>query len=355
MNISAIDTLEAILDGDTIVPGMSFVLPAGVGTTQYYNPSTGKCTPDYTVAKNQIMLYPTNYSSANGRYMVPDAGTEQWYYDNPDSPTAQILTAPGGTVADKWKTLFAKTTYQVNNQTFPALKIIGNLAGKDSLNDVKIYCKCKINGMAVTCNAPIGIKETVGSYFDIVINCVNEEGMNDTVIDSATEYLQATADFQDAGVSVVPTGGFSWKRATATGLSDVTHKAGVTELSNNNKTLKLFDDAIEGTEEYFCQVIHNGRTYLKPLQVADTHEPFYIAIGRNVNTNLVKEDDTVVYTPSVLARSTRVVQTGWSFTYTVFDNKGAVKKSGSGTSFTVTGKEVHSFEGTNVHIKATKA
>ncbi len=42
MNISQIDTLEAIIDGDTIVPGMSFVLPAGVGTTQYYNPSTKK-------------------------------------------------------------------------------------------------------------------------------------------------------------------------------------------------------------------------------------------------------------------------------------------------------------------------
>ena len=34
MNISAIDALEAIVDGDTIVPGMNFVLPSGVGTTQ---------------------------------------------------------------------------------------------------------------------------------------------------------------------------------------------------------------------------------------------------------------------------------------------------------------------------------
>ncbi|EJX03098.1 hypothetical protein EVA_08789 [gut metagenome] len=355
MNISAIDTLEAILDGDTIVPGMSFVLPAGVGTTQYYNPSTETCTPDYTIPKNQIMLYPTNYSSANGRYMAPDVNSEQWFFDNLDSEAAQILTAPGGTVVAKYATLFAKSTYKVNNQTFPALKIIGNLASKDSLNDVKIYCRCKINGMIVTCNAPISIKETVGSYFDIVINCVNEEGMNDTVIDSSTEFLQVTADFQDAGVSVVPTGGFSWKRATSNGLEEVTHKAGVTELSNSNKVLKLFDDAIQGTEEYFCQVVHNSHTYLKALQVSDTHEPYFIAIGRNINTNLVKEDDTVVYTPSVLARSTRTKQNGWTFTFTIYDNKGAVKKSGSGATFTVTGKEVHSWEGTNVHIKATKA
>lgn len=48
MDISAIDTLEAIVDGDTIVPGMNFVLPSGVGKTQYYNPSTKVCTPDYS-------------------------------------------------------------------------------------------------------------------------------------------------------------------------------------------------------------------------------------------------------------------------------------------------------------------
>lgn len=56
MDISAIDTLEAIVDGDTIVPGMNFVLPSGVGKTQYYNPSTKVCTPDYSKTANQITL-----------------------------------------------------------------------------------------------------------------------------------------------------------------------------------------------------------------------------------------------------------------------------------------------------------
>ena len=96
MNISTIDTLEAIVAGDTIVPGMSFVLPTGVGTTQYYNPSTKACTPDYSKAANQIVLYPTNYSSANGKYLVPDSGSEQWFFDNPESASAAILTAAGG-------------------------------------------------------------------------------------------------------------------------------------------------------------------------------------------------------------------------------------------------------------------
>lgn len=356
MNISAIDTLEAILDGDTIVPGMSFVLPSGVGTTQYYNPSTKACTPDYTKAANRISLYPTCYSSTYGKYLVPDSGSEQWFYDNPESDSAAILSTPGGDVAEAWSSLFEKTSYEVNNQKFPALKIIGNLASADSLNDVKIYCKAKYNGMEVLCSGTIGIKETVGDLFDILINCVNEEGANDTVIDNDSEYLLLTADFQNAGVSVVPTGAFSWKRVTADGLADVTHKDGVTELSNSNKTLKLYDGAVEGTEEYFCKVTHNGVDYLKGIQVSDTHDPYYIQIGRSTQSNMIKRGESVTYVPAVLARSNRAIQTGWDFSFRVLDNNGVSKKNASGVaSFTVTGEEVFSWAGTNVHITATKS
>ncbi len=130
MDISAIDTLEAIVDGDTIVPGMNFALPSGVGTTQYFNPSTGECTPDYSQSKNQIILYPYCYSSSSGKFIVPDSGQEMWYFDNPDSESSQILETKGGEVVSKYSNLFQKTTYSVNNQVFPALKIIGNLAGK---------------------------------------------------------------------------------------------------------------------------------------------------------------------------------------------------------------------------------
>lgn len=356
MNISAIDTLEAIVDGDTIVPSMSFVLPTGVGTTQYYNPSTKACTPDYSKAANQIVLYPTNYSSANGKYLVPDTGTEQWYFDNPESTSAAILAVAGGSVATAWNKLFAKTTYTVNGQTFPALKVIGNLASADSLNDVKIYCKAKYNGMDVLCQGTIGIKETVGSLFDILINCVNEEGANDTVIDNDSEYLVLNADFQDAGASVAPTGSYSWKKVTASGLVTVSHVSGVTELSNSSKTLKLYDGAVEGTEEYFCCVTHNGAEYMKGIQVSDTHDPYYILIGRSTQGNLVKKGESVTYKPSVIARSTRVVQSGWSFSFRVLDNQGVTQKTASNaTSFTVTGDEVHSYNGTNVHITATKS
>ena len=356
MNISAIDTLEAIVDGDTIVPGMNVVLPAGVGTTQYFNPSTAVCTPDYGKTANQITLYPACYSSGSGKFLVPDSGSEQWFYDNPESSSAAILAAEGGSVAPAWSKLFAKTSYSVNGQTFPALKIVGNLASADSLNDVKLYCRARYNGMEVTCSYTIGVKETVGSMFDVLINCVNEEDVNDTVIDNDSEYLVLSADFQDAGVSVSPSGSFVWKRATASGLVTVSHAAGVTELSNSNKTLKLYDGAVEGTEEYFCQVTHNGTDYLTGIQVSDTHDPYYILIGRSTQSNMVKKTDSVTYTPQVIARATRTVQTGWTFGFRVLDNQGNTKKTAANaTTFTVSGEEIYSWNGTNVHITATKS
>jgi hypothetical protein len=354
-SISAIDHLEAIIDGDTVVPGMNLVLPAGVGSTQYFNPSTGVCTPDYTKAANQILLYPACYSSLKGKYLVPDAGSVQWYFDNPDAAGAQILAAPGGSVADAYKTRFAVASYKVNNQTFPALKVIGNLASKESLNDVVLYCRFTSGGMDITCHCPIGIRVSVGSLFDILIVSLNEQGVNDTVIDNDSEYLLLTASLQDSGVDVAASGAWSWQRATADGLAAVKNVPGVTEITGGGKTLKLFDLAIEGTEEYFAEVVHNGQTYRKGIQVSDTHDPFYINLGRSTPGNLVRDTDTITYTPSVLARSSGKQQTGWTFTYTLRDNLGETIRTASGATCKVTGEEVRAAGGILMHITAGKA
>lgn len=357
MNISAIDSLVAIVDGDTIVPGIGYVMPSGAkSTTQYYNPSTKVCTPDYTKTANQIIIYPENYSSLNGKFIQPDANSEQWYYKNPDSDTAKILDGNGGSVLSKYSALFQKTTYQVNNMTFPALKIIGNLASADNLSDVNIYCVCTCNGMAVTSRATFPLKQSVGDAFEVVINSINESGVNDTVIDNDSEYLVLNADFQNAGVTVSPTGTWSWKKLTKDGIVAVSHVAGVTELSNSNKTLKLFDAGVSGTEEYFAVVTHNSQTYMKGQTVSDTHDPYYINIGRNTKSNLVKKGETVTYTPTVLDRSSRTVQSGWAFSFVAFDNSNTTKQSSSNaTSFSVTGDNIATWLGCHVQITASKS
>lgn len=352
-NISAIDALEAIVDGDTIVPGMNFVLPSGVGTTQYYNPSTGKCTPHYP--DTPLVLYPYCYSSSTGKFIVPSSEKMMWYLNDPDSLSSQILVTKGGSIAEKYEDRFELTTYTVNNQTFPALKIKGNLASATNLNNVVIYFKSTFNDLEVTCHGDISVKESVGDMFDILINCVNESGISDTVIDNNSEYLVLSASLQNCGADVSASGSWSWMRATPSGLVAVSHVPGVSELGAEGKTLKLYDAAIEGTEEYFACVTHNGADYKKGIQVCDTHDPYYINVGRSQSGNLVKQSDTVTYTPQVLARSTRAVQSGWSFSFVARGNDGGVIRSSSGSTFSVEGAEVHEYGGLNIHISASKS
>ena len=355
MNISAIDSLEAIVDGDTIVPGMNFVLPSGVGKTQYYNPSNKECTPDYSKLSSKILLYPYCYSSNTGKFLVPSTSEMMWYLNDPSSSNSQILVAKGGAIAEKYKNMFELTSYTVNNQTFPALRIIGNLASADNLNDVSIYFKSVFNDMEITCHGDISIRESVGEMYDILINCVNESGISDTVIDNDSEFLVLSASLQNCGVGVEASG-WSWMRATPDGLVAVSNVSGVTEISNGGKTLKLYDGAIEGTEEYFACVKHNGTDYKKGIQVCDTHDPFYINVGRSQSSNLIKQNESVTYTPQVLARSSRAVQSGWKYTFIARSNNGSIIRQASNVStFSVEGSEVHEYGGLNIHISATKS
>lgn len=350
---SAIDALEAIVDGDTIVPGMNFVLPSGVGTTQYYNPSTGQCTPNYK--DKPIMLYPYCYSSSTGRFLVPSSEQMMWYMGNPEAASSQILTAKGGAVADAYKDRFELTTYTVNNQTFPALKVKGNLASAQNLNDVTIYFRSTFNGMEVTCHGSISIKESVGDMFDILINCVNEDGLSDTVIDNDTECLILQPMLLNCGEPVSPSGSWGWKRATSSGLENLQYINGIIELAGADG-IRIFHGAVEGTEEFFACVEHNGATYRKGIQVCDTHDPYYINVGRSQAGNLVRQSDTVTYTPQVLSRSGNTVQSGWEFSFVARDNEGnVVLQSSKVSTFSVEGSLVHEHGGLNIHISASKS
>lgn len=351
-NLSAIETLEAYQDGDVIIPGMGVVLPAGQGLKQYFNPSTNKCTPDWTVAANQPILYPQAYSSSLGAFMVPETEGMQWYYNNPETDTAAILDAAGAvkaTFADR----FQKTTYTVNSKTFTALKIIGNLAAAGSVNDKVIYFKSVFNGKLVTCKQVIPVEESVGSAFDVVVSVVNEAGVSDSVIDNDTEYLVLDSFLQDAGNAVEPTS-YAYERLTPTGYAAVTHVAGVTELSNNGKTLKVFEAGIDGIEEYVAKLGYGGKFYRKSVTLADTHDPYYIVSGRNTDSALIKSDQTVTYTPSVRRRSDQVVQTGWAFSYLSYKHDGTIVNNASGTTFSIPGTDVESNKGLNIKITASK-
>jgi hypothetical protein len=364
---SAIDTLQAIVDGDTIVPRMGFSLPSGVGTTQYYNPSTKVCTPSYTDSSKQILLYPSCYSSNLGKIIVPTSG--KWYYNNPDSEEAAI-TDDDGNVRDKFKAYFQSKdnngllTYVVNGQTFPALKIIGNLAGENhpinSYNqDIAIYYKGTFNEVAATCHGDIAIRETVGDVYEVLLNAVNEGGDSDTVIDSDSEYIKITAQLLLNGTQISNENiTWAWKKVARSnsGFETVTTVDGVSKLSDNNSVLTVYDAAVEGTEEFFAVATYNGNTYQKGIEICDTHDPYYIDVTRSTASNLIRETETVTYKPIVRKRTGEAVnQSEWSLGYALLHGQDKLSDGNvdSNGSFSVEGKLVKEYGEITVYIEAS--
>jgi predicted RNA-binding protein with TRAM domain len=366
MQVNNIETLIYISDGDTIVPGMEFVLSNGIGTTQYYNPNTGKVSPDYTSKDVSVVLWPKCYSSSLGQFIVPEkdangVGTWQWYLNSPESEANALLASAGGKSKNA---LFEATTVTMSGKTYPALKVVGNLASADSPNDVTIYCKFTYNGLTVTCHATIGVKVTTGEAYEVLISCEGDDGSGDSVIDDETEKLVLTAALQKNGESVTDALSWEWYRQTTTGLKKVEVDDGDSNVwaigGTNGNQLTLMEAAVDGMEEYFAQTTYNGSTYRKGIQVTDVQDVYYIDMGRSGST-ILSVGDTTSYTPKVLSRKDKTVQSGWTFAFTLTDNEGNVVDGGTitsnngSTTLSVDYALVKKYDGLNVRVTATKA
>ena len=358
--ISAIDHLECIIDGDTLVPGMGYVLPTGVGLTQFVNISgtSPVSTPSYK--DHPISLYPQVYSSSTGKMLVPDPGTIQWFVGNPEVSANAILTTPGtASVKGSFNSVFAVGSTTVNGQTFPALRVIGNLYGNlCQFGDITIYARASYNGIQVTSHANLKVQQSVGEIYAVLIDSVNEDGASDTVIDNDSELLQLTAHLQVNGGDVTTSSSWKWFHADNSGaLVEVTHVPGVTEISGNkNQKLTIYDAAVDGTDEYFARITHNGATHTAGITLYDTHDPYYINLGRSQNSNVVRPTDTLEYNPSVIRRSDGTVQSGWNFQYRAYTMAGSpVGSTVTGSKYTVSGATVKDNGGLTIRISATKS
>jgi len=355
MDISNIDTLYAYDDGDVITPGMGLSISAGHVLAQYYDPQTKKISSDsdFTIAANQPTVYPTPFSAKAGTYVIPDATGQQWYLNNLDADSAGILDASGA-VKSAYSALFTKTTYSVNGKTFPALKIKGNLCSATDLTSKTIYYKSVYEGKQVICKIDIPINVSVGTPYEVVISCVNEDGVNDSVIDSDSEYLDLTAYLSAANSEVAGTS-YKWQKLIGGTWTDLTTKNGLYTVGNSGKSLRVYDAGLDGIESFRPVITYNGQTYTKVTVLADTHDPFYIDMGRNISGQSIKKSETVTYTPKVYDRSSSTLQTGWTFSFTATDNDGTVISSASAkTSFSVTGTTIYEKGTVNVSITASK-
>ena len=110
-----------ILDGDSAQGSIRATKPL----VQMYQADTTQCIPDWSIAANQPIIYPSIRSANENTVKAIVSGTEKWYYNGTliVFNSSGVATAPT-VIAGKVQT----TTYNNGVVNVPSLKIIGNLA-----------------------------------------------------------------------------------------------------------------------------------------------------------------------------------------------------------------------------------
>jgi predicted RNA-binding protein with TRAM domain len=257
--------------------------------------------------------------------------------------------------------MFEATVVTQAGKTYPALKVVKNVASADQLNDMEVYCKFTYGGLTVTCHTTMGVRVATGTVYDVLIQSVGEDGSGDTVIDTETESLTLTATLVRNGESVAGNGGqWTWKRRTEAGLVTVGTEAGKTLVGGTNgNQLTLWEGAVDGVEEYFAEVTVGDVTYRRGIQVTDVQDPYYIDMGREGNT-VLRKTESVSYTPRVLSRGKNTVQAGWAFAFGLTNGAGEAVSAGTVTTkdgsstLSLDGATVKQHGGLTVCVTATK-
>lgn len=177
--------VTAIEDGTTL----HGTLIATKSLAQSYN--NGSCTPDWSVAANQPIIYISLYDGST--QVAPDSNfTWSW------NGTALVFNAQNKTADGR----FEKTTYNVGTQqvplNVPALKIIGNLASSENLNvDVISFSGSKtISTSPITFSASTEVRITEwvsGGYLGVLYFPENPviDNDNDSVMIYAMLYNES--------------------------------------------------------------------------------------------------------------------------------------------------------------------
>lgn len=348
--ISAIRHLYAYEDGDTITPAMGIQIDAGYGLHQYFNPTTKQVVAtDFT--QHPVKLFPQAYSSKRGSIIVPESVGQQWYYNNISSEGAIL---ENGAVKAAFVNLFEITSVTMNGATYPALKVKGNLANENDYTDKYIYYSSTFNGKAFVCQQLIPIQAAVGDAYKVLLSVEGDNGIGDNVLSNDNDWIKYTANLQLAGQSVLTGVTFAWQRLVNGSWQNISHVAGMTEISGTNSNVfKVFNAAVEGVEEFRCVATYNHNDYYEVFQVTDIHDPFYIEDGCNISGDAVKVGETATFNPKVYDRSTGDVSTGWTFTYTLLKRSDGTVISDV-TVNTLTYANIERYGGINVRIEATR-
>ena len=399
MQISALDQLLCIADGDSYASSMGTQYPDGMGNAQYYNIDASnniiEVTPNFADQDGKrLIFFPILYSAIEGKYLVP-SGQCTFRINNKSSNEAIIAQ---GTVAQfasngalvngngVWgtkmvngvstnvlrNTVFKTMNVTINDGavgsntsiTLPALAIIGDLP-YGSRNDISIFCTCEMEDGSLLAKGEIEIREMSETNFKVVISAVNSAGSNDQVINSANETITLTANLLKNGSTAGLSGmTYNWHNLGDTVIKqqDGTNYSG----NRTGQSLVVTEAMVPGNAVFVCDVTYNGKTYSASININDIQDQFVVNKGRTVyrdsstprveveNSNLIHKQNIVVYNPSVTDKLTGSVSNGWTFSYRLTKNDGTVLSTSTTTPFEVTGSTVNSNGGVNVHISASK-
>ena len=352
MEYSSVRHLFAYNNGDNITPGMGVQIDAGYGLSQFWDISARRVTnTDFT--QHPATLFPQGWSSRMGRFVVPEQGS--WFYGSPLG-TALTFDASGNCTTTGLGSIFKLTTVVMNNLTFPALQIIGNLANENDLTDKHIYYTGTYQRMDFTCHQLIPIQVASADAYDILISVIGENGTGDDVLSNDQDWVKMIPSLQRAGTTVTDTVSYTWQRLINNVWTNIVSVAGMYTVDNTDHSLTVHNAGVEGVETFRCVATCNGKTYYKVKELTDVHDPLYI-VDYCTHTDSVAPGETAVFRPKVINRASNSEDTAntWNFAYTLTKlPSGETVKTGTGSTFSVTYDEIENAGGnTMTRIEAT--
>ncbi len=360
-NVSKIKTLYAYEDGDTITPRMGVQIAAGHGLQQFYDAQT-RVVSNTDFSSFPATLFPQPYSGRAGSVVEPASGG-QWYLNN-IADNASILDS-GGNVKTDFASMFEVTTVTMNGKTFPGLIIKNNFVTPDNTvtTDIYIFYVGTYAGKQFVCEQMIPVQSVVGNAYQLLVSVTGANGTGDEVLSDDQDWVQYTAMLQMMSTgATINDAVISFEYFGSNGWEPVTHVAGRTELSNGNKTLRIYADAVDGSELFRAKAVHLGKTYYTTMNPTDEHDPYYIVDGCSIAGDTVKRGETVTFSPKVYKRHNGVneededvtTSEGWTFTYKLVSQKtGEVISDFNQTGITYERLTTHN--GISVRIQASKS
>ena len=346
-SIHKIKHLYSFEDGDCITPAMGVQIDTGYGLQEYIDPTSGDVIAT-KFSEHNAKLFPQPYSSRKGAVVVPETEGQQWYY-NVISDEGAILQ--DGKVKAKFADRFAVGTVEMNGKTVPARIIKGQLSSKNSPNDQYIFYTSSWSGKQFTCQQLIPVQQALAEACQVLISIMGASGSGDEVLSNENDWILYTVNLQRTGVSITDGVTVKFQKLVGDAWQDCKTIQGDIEIDGN--TMKLYDAAVDGSEQYRAEVSNNGRKYYGLMNPTDEHDPFYIEDGCNIAGDAVRDEETVTFNPVVYVRSTGEISTGWTFNYTLIERlTGNIIKDV--TVATLTGVNIRKKKGINVRIDASR-